>query len=149
MAGSSFEFDMSALTKAVEGLAGRMDLQPLAEKIGEALVSSTQDHFRDAEAPDGTAWPVSQRAAKEGGKTLQKTGDLKNSITSEASPTMVVVGVDRSKMGSNKEYARIHQFGGKAGRGRKVTIPKRSYLGISKENLKEIRAMMREYLRGK
>ncbi len=143
MAGSSFEFDMGALTKAVEGLAGRMnDLQGFAEDVGETLVSSTLERFRKGVDPDGNAWPVSQRAEKEGGKTLVDTGELQNSIVYEASPQMVVVG-------SDKVYARIHQKGGKAGRGRKVTIPKRSYLGISQEDQKEIHALAQEHLRGK
>ena len=34
-------------------------------------------------------------------------------------------------IGSNKEYAAIHQFGGMAGRGRKVEIPARPYLPLT------------------
>ena len=37
-------------------------------------------------------------------------------------------GDDYTMIGAARPYARIHQLGGKAGRGRKVTIPARPYL---------------------
>ena len=36
-----------------------------------------------------------------------------------------------ARIDSNKKYAAIHHLGGKAGRGRKVTIPARPYLPIN------------------
>lgn len=36
-----------------------------------------------------------------------------------------------ARIDSNKKYAAIHHLGGKAGRGRKVTIPVRPYLPIN------------------
>lgn len=41
------------------------------------------------------------------------------------------------------KYARIHQFGGYAGRGNKVRIPARRYLGIGKADAVAVRRMMR------
>ncbi|MDX3981404.1 phage virion morphogenesis protein, partial [Pasteurella multocida] len=38
------------------------------------------------------------------------------------------------EFGSAAKYARLHQFGGQAGRGRKVTIPQRKWLGISQND---------------
>ena len=38
------------------------------------------------------------------------------------------------EFGSDAKYARLHQFGGKAGRGGKVTIPKRPWLGVSEQD---------------
>jgi phage virion morphogenesis protein len=49
-------------------------------------------------------------------------------------------------LGVNKVYAAIHHFGGPAGRGRKVTIPPRPYLGLSEADREEIRAILNDYL---
>ena len=38
------------------------------------------------------------------------------------------------EFGSDAKYARLHQFGGKAGRGGKVTIPARPWLGVSEQD---------------
>jgi len=54
--------------------------------------------------------------------------------------TYTNVTEDSVTVGASPVYALIHQMGGKAGRGRKVTIPARPYLGLSdneRELLKE------------
>ncbi len=61
----------------------------------------------------------------EGRKILQKSGRLRNSIVPRVSDDEVVVG-------TNLKYAAIHQFGGMAGRGRKVKIPARPFMPIDK-----------------
>ncbi|EIC13727.1 phage-like protein, partial [Kingella kingae PYKK081] len=68
-------------------------------------------------------WQQSERAAKDGGKTLQLSGQLAASLTTQS-------GNDFARIGSNKPYAAIHHIGGQAGRGRKVHIPARPYLPI-------------------
>jgi phage virion morphogenesis protein len=55
------------------------------------------------------------------GKILQVSGGLASSVTTRATRTTAAIG-------SNKVYAAIQQLGGKAGRGRRVTIPARPYL---------------------
>ncbi|MCX8018204.1 MAG: phage virion morphogenesis protein, partial [Rhodocyclaceae bacterium] len=57
------------------------------------------------------------------GGILYQTGDLSESIASRFGRTFAEVGVS-----GRIPYAAIHQFGGKAGRGRKVTIPARPFL---------------------
>lgn len=140
MAGFSFELNMD---KAMRGLDVAMQKaqrsQEFMDSVGETLVSSTHQHFTDQEGPDGP-WKPSQRAEREGGQTLVDSARLKNSITYEASPQMVVIGV-------NAVYARIHQLGGQAGRGHKVTIPARPYIYITDEDRAEIKAMAVEHLR--
>ena len=64
---------------------------------------------------------------------------LKNSVKSAADGTMVAVG-------SNLAYARIHQKGGKAGRGKKVTIPARPYLGVSDSDRREVERLTAKFL---
>jgi phage virion morphogenesis protein len=156
MAGASFSMPMSGVLGALDhGLRRVRQTQELAEAIGEALVSGTQDRFEAEEAPDGTSWKPSIRARVEGGKTLTDTAGLKNSIGYAASPSRVVVG-------TNKVYAAIHQQGGtiKGKRGKlkfkvagrfaqkdSVTIPARPYLGISAEDAAELRALQEDFLR--
>ena len=142
MGGTSFKLDWggmdrmlgTAVTKARQGKAAM-------EEIGEMLTSSTVERFDTSTAPDGTPWPVSQRAEREGGKTLVDTGRMRGSIGYEASPDQVVVG-------SNLVYARIHQLGGETGRGHTVTLPERPYLGISEDDIKEARAILADHLVG-
>lgn len=141
MGGVSFKMDMDKLMRGMDvAIAKANRSQELMDTIGETLVSSTHQRFKDGTDPDGKRWKTSKRAAAEGGQTLIKSGRLRNSITYEASPQMVVVG-------SNAVYARIHQLGGKAGRGQKVTIPERSYLGVNDEDRAEIKALMIEELK--
>ncbi len=141
MGGVSFKMDMDKLMRGMDiAIAKSQRSQELMDTIGETLVSSTQQRFKDGVDPNGKKWKKSKRAEKEGGQTLVDSGRLRNSITYEATPQMVCIG-------SNVIYARIHQLGGKAGRGHKVTIPERSYLGINDEDRAEIKALMVEELK--
>lgn len=159
MSGTSFSMDLGRLFAVVDGgLRNMGGTGELASSIGESLVSSTLERFEESKDPDGNAWTPSARAWGEGlkgkarrglglkgrggrgfGKTLVNKGLLRGSITYEATPQRVVVG-------TNVVYAAIHQFGGMAGRGRKVRIPARPYVGISEEDVLECRSMMTDFL---
>lgn len=132
--------------------------QALMESVGDALVSGTLKRFDAEEDPQGNKWAPSGRAAEEGGKTLTNRGRLRDSIDRMATSNKVMVG-------SNLAYARIHQEGGiitpkKAkklvftGRGGKkvavdkVTIPARPYLGVSEEDMDEVKSVMADFLAG-
>lgn len=141
MGGVSFKMDLSGLMEKIGTAAARAENhKELMDTIGETLVSSTQQRFIEGAAPDGTKWKLSQRVEKEGGQTLVKSGQLRASISYESSSKTVCVG-------TNKVYARIHQLGGKAGRGLKVTIPQREYIGISADDEDEIKELMMEELK--
>jgi phage virion morphogenesis protein len=101
------------------------------EDIATYGESSTRQRFADQAGPDGAAWLPSQRVQEKGGKTLIKDRHLLDSIVSSA-------GDNGAEWGSNLIYAAIHQFGGQAGRGRKVEIPPRPYLGINSEDEENI-----------
>lgn len=88
---------------------------PVFGEIGNYIVRDIRRIFQQGGDPK---WPESNRARKGGfvksgkrkgefkkGKTLQKTGRLRNSITYEVRGTDVIVG-------TNVKYAAIHQFGG-------------------------------------
>lgn len=118
------------------------------KNVGEHLLSSVKDNFETETAPDGTRWKtLSQttrdlRSKKYGNAPttiLRASGDLMNSINMQASDTDV-------RIGSSLIYAAIHQFGGDAGRGKKVTIPARPYLGLSAADEDEVVPIAEEWL---
>ncbi|WP_448339732.1 phage virion morphogenesis protein [Desulfovibrio piger] len=127
-----------ALSKAGHKLG---DTQALMESVGEALVSDTKKRFDAKKDPEGTPWKPSRRALEKGGKTLTNSGRLRRSIDYAATSDKVMVG-------SNLAYARIHQLGGKTGKGHKVDMPARPYLGVSKEDMEEVRETMADFLAG-
>jgi phage virion morphogenesis protein len=117
------------------------------KNVGEHLLNSVKDNFEAETAPDGTRWKaLSQttrdlRSRKYGNAPitiLRASGDLMNSINMQASDTDV-------RIGSSLVYAAIHQFGGDAGRGKKVTIPARPYLGLSATDEDEMVAIAEEW----
>jgi len=59
------------------------------------------------------------------GRPWKKTGTLKRSIKEDVRREGTGV---RAAVGSGLIYARIHEYGGQAGRGHAVTIPMREYL---------------------
>ncbi len=139
MAGASFKLPLETFAAAVGKAVGEIaDTQRLAENIGEALVSGTQDRFEAGEAPDGSKW----QASKRGGQTLVDTARLKNSIGYEASPEMVVVGTSDVKAGTHQHGAAQGSFG-TSKRGGPLPwgdIPARPFIGISEADEKEAKA---------
>ena len=75
-------------------------------------------------------------------KILQDSGLLKNSARAEVSGNTLRVGPS----GPAAIYAAIHQFGGKAGRGRKITIPARPYLIVQPEDETELLDLIRRQI---
>lgn len=145
----------AALGQAAQKLG---NTQALMESIGDALVSGTLKRFDAEEDPQGRKWEPSGRASEEGGQTLTNIGRLRDSIDRVATPDKVMVG-------SNLAYARIHQEGGTitpktakklvfTGRGGKkvavdkVTIPARPYLGVSEDDMDDVKAAMTKFLAG-
>jgi len=145
-------------TRVREALAALVvaagDMRRAFDDIGASLTVSTQERFARETDPSGGAWkPLSpatilarlhrrfgsdlrtkkgeyrKPVARElgGMKILQDAGHLRGGIHHVASAD----GVD---VGSDRVYARIQQFGGQAGRGRKVTIPARPFLGLSPDD---------------
>lgn len=117
----------------------------LMENLGEALLNTTLERMDNEEAPDGQKWQRLNSAyasSKRSNKILQEQGmasGLKGSLH-------YAISGNELRLGSDKIYAAIHQFGGeikpvngdyltfKMGGGfikaRKVTIPARPYLGV-------------------
>lgn len=98
------------------------DTAPMMRGIAEELHNAGKDNFAN-EAWGSDKWPKSQAAAKRKGKTLYKSGELHDNLTTQSGHTF-------ARIGSNLKYAAVHHLGGKAGRGRKLTLPARPYLPI-------------------
>ena len=136
--------DDAAVRAALADLARRgADLAEPMDDIARYLEAATSDRFLLEQAgPDGTPWPPSERARREGGKTLVDKGaqgGLLGSLTSSSSALEVVVGVA-------KPYAAIHQLGGRAGRGLRTDIIARPYLGLSADDGQEVYAILAAHL---
>lgn len=112
--------------------------EPLAADIERVLVSQSLQNFHNNGRP---AWaglsPVTLEIYRKQGikplGILQRTaGGLRDSVQGSHDATSATVGAGSGK---SKDYAAIHQFGGMAGRKRKVRIPARSYLPIDENGI--------------
>ncbi len=152
--GFTIEVDDSKLKEILKKLDTRVrNLQPAFEEIGELLVTSIVKNFevggrysRSGDWRGGSnKWqPLSlvTLEKKRGKGILLESNNLLNSINWQADSGGVEVG-------TNRIYAAIHQFGGKAGRGKKVKIPARPYLVVQGEDLSQINEVLGDYLLGK
>ncbi len=135
--------DVEAMAGLGRLLSRAGNLQPAFEEIGSMLEASAQQRFEDHAGPDGTPWPELSASTKktrgEGAELLRDTKLLYDSISYMATDDEVAVG-------SHMVYARIHQLGGKAGRGRKVKIPARPFLGASDDDLAEAANILMDHL---
>ena len=119
----SIEELQEKLSKASAALA---DKTPLLRRIANTLQNVTEESFDKQASPFGEKWkPNAPKTLqkKRGNKILIQSGLLSQSFTQKVTGSSAQVG-------TNKEYAAIHQFGGKAGRGKKVNIPARPFMPI-------------------
>lgn len=134
------KIDAQRLNATLDGLESRLsDAAPLMQGIASLLESTAQEAFRTETAADGKAWvpladsTIESRTNKgqwPGQKLVIKGGNngLLGSLFSDHGSDWASVGAGS---GASAAYAMIHQFGGQAGRGRKVNIPARPYLPIT------------------
>lgn len=152
-----------ALNRALQATG---DLTPAMKAIGEHLLRSTEENFRHERDPHGRPWkPLKvlsyqlgytirkkrKSHTKRGGltkafqrylagrKILTDSSQLRDSIKYSAGRMSVAIGTP-------KVYGAIHQFGGKAGRGKKVAIPPRPYLGVGSADRREILQIVRNHV---
>lgn len=147
--------DDSAVKAMLTRLSQRMgNLTPVMRQIGNTIKNDSLDNFKGQHAPDGTPWKplsIATRIARakrvSGGGLLTKNGKRTNAKAYAVMTTakaLLDTGILRASVnvlettpssvtvGSRLKYAAIHQFGGKAGRNRKVRIPARPFIGMSK-----------------
>ncbi len=139
---------------ALNALASRVqNMQPVLQGIGEDIVERAKHRFDTSTGPDGVPWKPnsaatlamlaanlgkgyrkrggglnSKGAARIAGKKplIGESGDLRRQIMARAGALSVTVS-------ASPVYAAIQQFGGKAGRGHKVTIPARPFLPVRQD----------------
>ena len=163
MPGTSIRLDgdVSALLRRMRAYS-ELDRKNLNAALAETARESTLERFRQSKGPDGKRWKTSIRAAAVGGKTLIDTAQLRNSIKSYSDEKGFAVG-------TNVKHAATHQFGepGRTIRARrakalrfqvggkwvskkqvKIRIPARPFLGLSDEDMQEIKATAEEFLQG-
>lgn len=117
------------------------DPSDLLEIIGSYLDSDVTARAKREQAPDGSTWLKSKRAEKKGGTTLDDTGELIRGVDHDVNGNALIHGL-------TDIYGAIHQFGGKAGRGRQVTIPKREIIGITQTQQARIDGMSLRFVQG-
>ncbi len=139
------------------------DGTPFMRSVAGIMLASTKQNFRQGGRPK---WVQSKRVANNGGQTLIGSGLLRRSIQTHVGRTYAIVG-------SNLDYAAIHQFGGKtrphlirAKHGKALywpgakhpvfsvhhpgsKIPARPYLKLQPEELKDIEKTALKYLNDK
>ena len=141
--------DWRRLTKVLNRLEN-VDFNKLHENIGEVLISTTHERFKNGRAPNGSKW---KRGLKGTGQTLVESRLLRNSITKRFSRAGVEVG-------TNVKYALINQRGGtirakkakylrfkvgsRCAMKKLVKIPARPFIGISADDKQEILRLFRE-----
>lgn len=137
-----------------------IDKKSINAALAEGVRESTLERFKQSKDPDGKKWKTSIRASSENGKTLIQSSQLRNSINSVSDATGFTVG-------TNAKHAATHQFGepGRTIRARKkkalrfmvdgkwvskkqvrIRIPARPFLGLSDEDMREIKATVEDFI---
>lgn len=151
--------DTRAMLRRIRSFSA-IDRRSINAALAEGVRESTLERFRQSKAPNGQRWRTSIRAAQEGGRTLIRTAQLRNSIHARSDASGFVVG-------TNVKYAATHQFGepGRTIRARRkkalrfqvngrwvskkqvrVTIPARPFLGLSEEDMREMKATVEDFI---
>lgn len=129
------KINITGMTHELDAIRRRLENPTqLMDSIAAELVSEAEHQLENESGPAGK-WPdlkvstIERRRKTKNwpGKMLQVSGGLASSIQGFHDSHMAGV---RAGSGPSKNYAAIHQFGGKAGRGHKTTIPARPFLPI-------------------
>jgi len=143
------KMDTRDFDKSMAGMLKRSKNSKIAYKnISTRMHAATDRRFKNSVDPQGKAWQgleqitIDQRRKgkrKGSPRPLLDTGALRNSIIDASTRTFAMVF-------TKKIYAQIHNSGGKAGRGRKVTIPQRQFMGISNKEHKRYNSLLNNYI---
>ena len=153
------EGDTRAMLRRIRSFS-EIDRRSINAALAQGVRESTLERFRQGKGPDGRRWKSSKRAILEGGKTLVKTAQLRNSIHARSDASGLAVG-------TNATHAATHQFGepGRIIRARRkkvlrfqyngkwvskkqvcVKIPARPFLGLSDEDMQEMKATVEDFI---
>lgn len=150
------EDEISAVLDRVS--AALTDMSPVMERIGDDLLSGTDQRFRDGIAPDGSAWAPKSAATLEAYRRGPDSVSFRPLIGPSKSLSTTIsfrAGADFVEIGSNAVYAAVMQFGaakgafGTTSRGSPIPwgdIPARPFLGISDTDRSNIITTVTEWL---
>jgi len=166
MTGTTLTLDQTAFRRDLRRLERRAGaLRPVLKEIGALVVTSVQTNFEEEGRPKRwrpnkastlrsqyTAGNAARKRKRRAGgkafarfaagkKILQVSGRLKRSVHARTRRREVLVG-------TNLVYGAVHNFGGRAGRGKKTTIPQREFLLLQKDDEREIRAVLARFVSG-
>ncbi len=157
--GIRLDGDFRKLQRALKNLS-EVELRGLNKVVGQDLKRSTIKRFKTQKDPEGKTWSESRSANEEGRKVLTDSARLRNSIKVKTDKRGIAVG-------TNTIYAKTHQYGAKNRRIRarngkklkfkvngswrskdsvKVTIPDRPFLGISGDDVRNIKNTMNDFI---
>ncbi len=123
------------------------NLRPLMKNIAGIFAYSTEENFKNEGRPD--KWTeLSESTIKQRTKNKQWPGMILQISGQLASSVNTYYDNDSAVIGSNLDYAAIHQLGGQAGKNKSVEIPARPYLKLTDENFEEILSMTENFLGG-
>jgi len=116
----------------------------LLAAMGAEVESQTRRRIQDEKtSPAGGSWPgwsPRYAATRHGGQSLLQAGTTQETLLNSLE---CFADSDSAEVGSNKEYAAIHQFGGaEVGK----AIPARPYLGVSDANAADLEQVARDWL---
>ena len=121
------------ITQVLEKIADAIKHRtPLMRNIAGTMESAVLQNFEAGGRPEWLGLKYRE------GKPLVDTGDLMSSIESSYDNDNAIVG-------TNEAYAAIHQFGGEAGRSKKVDIPARPFLTLTPEDEEDILQDVQDY----
>lgn len=121
------------------------NLRPLMKNIAGIFAYSTEENFKNEGRPKWQDLAEStkkqrQKKRKWPGQILQVEGQLASSISTHYDKDCAIIG-------SNLDYAAIHQLGGQTGRNKAVSIPARPYLQLTDDDFEEILAATEVFLK--
>lgn len=144
-------FRISLNTKEIDGLAVRLarrstDFREAMTEIAGIMLDAVEENF-EKEGRPATWTPLADETVEDRRKKgygpehpiLQRTGTLATSVQADSDDRSAVVH-------TNLRYAAIQHFGGKAGRGKKVTILPRPFLVLAPQDEDEIANVLRKLL---
>ena len=122
------------------------NLRPLMKNIAGIFAYSTEENFKNEGRPE--KWlDLAESTKKQREKKRKWPGQILQVEGKFAASINTFYDDDSAVIGSNLDYAPIHQLGGQAGRNKSVSIPARPYLKLTDSDYKEITQEIEKHLK--
>lgn len=148
---SDAAFEIEIIDQEIKELLNKLysrytNLTPVMRRIAVIMHNAVEENFEQEGRPRWAALKPSTIRQREykghwPGKILQQRGQMAASVSMKS-------GADFAKVTTADIRAKIHHFGGKAGKGHKATIPARPFMKITSKEMGDIRLSLRDYLFG-